>query len=149
MDIYLFLYLIFIVAPAGTAIHEMSHMLGAKSVKADKILLTIGTGSIIYRTFRKKIHLVIRLFFFAGGMAYSERKTPYQPHERIRIAVFGPVGSFLAAGICAWFYIVFSSSYLLLMLLFNLWIAFINIIPFRFKNKQSDGYTIYEAIKQK
>ncbi|WP_010530861.1 site-2 protease family protein [Lentibacillus jeotgali] len=149
MDIYIFLYLIFVVAPAGTAIHELGHMLGAKSVGADKISLTIGAGSIVYRTIWNKMHIAIRLFFFIGGMAYSERQAPYQPAERIRIAVFGPFSSLLAAGICAIIYYVYPGSYLLLMLLFNLWIAFINIIPFRFKGKESDGYTVFEAIRRK
>ncbi|HLR63204.1 MAG TPA: site-2 protease family protein [Lentibacillus sp.] len=149
MNIYIFLYLIFVVAPAGTAIHELGHLIGAKSVGADKVSLTIGAGNIVYRTIWKQMHIVIRLFFFVGGMALSERKVPYQPGERIKIAIFGPLSSLLAACICALLYIVYPGSYLLLMLLFNLWIAFINIIPFRFKDKQSDGYTIYEAIRQK
>src|SRR5699024_1200930 len=149
MNIYIFLYLIFVVAPAGTSIHELGHLIGAKSVGADKVSLTIGEGNIGYRTMWKKMHILIRLLSFVGGVVLSERKVPYQPGERITIGVFGPLSSLLAACICALLYIVYPGSYLLLMLLFNLWIAFINIIPFRFKDKQSDGYTIYEAIRQK
>jgi len=143
------LFLIFVAAPAGTGIHEFGHIIGAKSVGADKMLLSIGVGTIVYRSMWKKINITVRAFFFIGGMACSERKIPYRPRERIRIAVLGPLNSFLATGFCYALYAVYPNGYLLLFLLFNLWIAAVNTIPFRFKGKQSDGYTILRIIMQK
>ncbi|ALX47997.1 site-2 protease family protein [Lentibacillus amyloliquefaciens] len=149
MDIYLFVYLILFAAPVGTAMHEIGHVLGAKRVRADKITLTIGTGRIITQMVSNKTVYTIRLFYFLGGVAFSQRKIPYKPVEQIKIAGSGPLMSLIAAGLCYGFYNVHPSNYVLILLLFNLWVAVVNIIPFRFKGKESDGYTIYKVIRKK
>ncbi|TFJ93769.1 site-2 protease family protein [Lentibacillus salicampi] len=149
MDIYTFLFLIFVVAPAGTTVHELGHVLGAKSVEADQVFLSIGAGTTVYRTKWKHIHMTMRILFFIGGLTSSKRKVPYQRHEQIRIAALGPFSSFLAAVLCYALYTVYPNNYLMLLLLFNLWVAVVNIIPFRFKGKPSDGYTILSVIRQK
>ncbi|SFD51414.1 Peptidase family M50 [Lentibacillus persicus] len=149
MDIYLFVYLILVAAPIGTVIHELGHVLGATLVRADMTTLTIGTGRIIGRFVFKKTVYTIRLFYFLGGMAGSRRKDPYLPGEQITIASGGPLMSLAAAGACFCLYNVFSNKYLLVLLLFNLWVAGVNIIPFRYKEKKSDGYTICMAVRNK
>lgn len=148
MDIYFVVYLIFVVAPIGTAVHEIGHVIGAKLLGADHITLSLGTGSMIHRMAWKQITISVHVLFFLGGMAGSTRKPPYRSHERIKIAALGTLSSFFVTGLCYSLYILYPSRYVLLLLLFNLWIAFINTIPFRFKGKQSDGYTIYKAMKQ-
>ncbi|SFA72947.1 hypothetical protein SAMN04488072_101269 [Lentibacillus halodurans] len=146
MDIYFFVYLIFFVAPVGTVIHELGHVLGAKLLGADKITLSVGTGSVMYHTTRKQIDISVHVLFFLGGVASSERSVPYRPFDKVQIAACGPLSSFTAAGLCYGLYIVYPSIYLLLPLLFNLWLALVNTIPFRLKGKQSDGYTICTLI---
>lgn len=149
MDIYLFLFLIFFAAPVGIAVHEMGHMLGAKMVNADKTTLTIGTGNVIFRRAWKQTEITIRMLFFLGGAAGSQRKIPYELAEQIKITALGPLSNFLAAGFCYGLYIAYPGDYLLIVLLFNLWVGLINIIPYRMKGKESDGYTIRKIIKKK
>ncbi|QKY69240.1 site-2 protease family protein [Lentibacillus sp. CBA3610] len=149
MTIYLVVYLILFAAPFGTLIHEIGHVLGAKLVSADKITLTMGAGSTIFRFVWNKTDISIRVLFFLGGMAGSERRMPYQSTEQIIIAALGPVSSIIASGLCYGLYNVYPNSYLLILLLFNLWIAVLNIVPFRIKDKKSDGFVICQAIRKR
>lgn len=149
MTIYILVYLIFIVAPIGTIVHEIGHAAGAKSCKANKVKLSVGSGKVVHCFSYKNARIMIHRLFFLGGMAYSERDVPYNPLERVWIAVCGPISNFLAVGVLYLFTTLYPNHYLSLLLLFNLWVAIVNTIPFQIKGKQSDGYTIYKALKQK
>ncbi|SDQ53136.1 hypothetical protein SAMN05216232_1940 [Virgibacillus subterraneus] len=149
MNISLLLYLLFVVAPIGTVLHEAGHVIGAKSLKADRMRLTIGSGKIVSSFFISKVQVTIRVIFFLGGLASSERKRIYKPHELIWIALCGPLTNGLTAFLLYLLNTAYPSNYLLLLLLFNLWIGLINLVPFRFKDKQSDGYTIVKVLTQK
>ncbi|MFD1360604.1 M50 family metallopeptidase [Lentibacillus salinarum] len=149
MTFDLLLYLVFIVAPAGTAVHEIGHVMAAGILGADRMTLSIGTGLTVYRSSWHKTAVSIQLLFFLGGMASSERKVPYRKREQIMIAAFGPLTSLSAAFLCAGLYAIFPTNYLLLLVLFNVWLALVNMIPFRFGGKQSDGYTIYKTMRRK
>lgn len=149
MNISLLLYLLFVVAPIGTVLHEAGHVIGAKSLNADRMRLTIGSGAIVSTFFIRKVQITIRTIFFLGGLASSERKNMYKPYELIWIAFCGPLTNGLIAFLLYILYTAYPSNYLLLLLLFNLWIAVINLVPFRFKEKQSDGYTIVKVLTQK
>ncbi len=149
MDISLLLYLLVVVAPIGTALHEAGHIIGAKSLNADRMRLTIGSGTIVSTFVIRKIQVTIRAIFFLGGLASSERENTYKPYELIWIAFCGPLANGVVAFFLYLFYIAYPSNYLLLLLLFNLWIAIINLVPFRFKEKQSDGYTIVKVLTDK
>lgn len=149
MDIYLWLYLVIIVAPAGVLFHEMGHVLGAKIISADYIRLSIGIGKIVKTISLKKIRVTIQAIFFLGGSTQSERKTPYKSLDIIIMTVLGPISSGVFAFIFYVLYNIFPNHYLQLLFLFNLWLAFVNIIPFKIKRKQSDGYTILKLITQK
>ncbi|MGP4107368.1 site-2 protease family protein [Virgibacillus sp. L01] len=149
MNISLLLYLLVVVAPIGTVLHEAGHIIGAKSLNADRMRLTIGSGTIVSTFFIRKIQVTIRAIFFLGGLASSERENMYKPYERIWIALCGPLTNGVIAFILYFLYKAYPSNYLLLLILFNLWIAIINLVPFRFKEKQSDGYTIVEVLTNK
>ncbi|MBP1949514.1 site-2 protease family protein [Virgibacillus litoralis] len=149
MNISLLLYLLFVVAPIGTVLHEAGHVLGAKSLKADHVRLTIGSGTIVNTFIIRKVQVRIRAIFFLGGSASSERKNMYKPSELIWIALCGPLTNGFIALLLYILYMIYPSSYLLLLLLFNLWIAIINLVPFRFKEKQSDGYAIVKVLTKR
>ncbi|RYG73650.1 hypothetical protein EU245_06005 [Lentibacillus lipolyticus] len=142
------LYLVFVAGPVGTIVHEFGHALGATWVRADKIVLSIGSGKVIYDNKWKNVSVHIHMLFFLGGMAYSERALPYRQRETIAVAVAGPLLSVAAAIVCFLWYILYPADSVLLLTLFHSWIAFVNIIPFHVKGKQSDGYIIYKAIVQ-
>lgn len=149
MGIYLLLYLIFIAAPIGTLTHEAGHVIGARTLHADNANLSLGTGKKVSEFFFQKVRITIYAMFFIGGMVSSDRKNDYKPHEIIIIALCGPLSNGIFSCLLYILYQLFPSNYLLLLLLFNLWIAIINLVPFQFKGKKSDGYTVYKALIQK
>lgn len=149
MDIYLFLYLVFIVAPAGAVIHESGHLLGAAVVQAKHISLSIGEGKEIISFSFKRIHITVHLLFFLGGLAQSERETPYKPLEMIWITACGILSSGLFAALFYLMYNTYENAYLYLFYLFNGWLAVANSIPFKIKDKQSDGYVIYKILQNR
>lgn len=149
MDIYLLLYLVFVVAPIGTALHEAGHAIGAKLFHADHISLSLGIGKTISSFSYVKIRIKINAIYFLGGLASSEKNNMYKPHELICIALCGPLSNGFFAGVIYILYSIYPNSYLLLLLLFNLWIAIVNMVPFQINGKKSDGYGIYRVLTQK
>ncbi|GGB33889.1 hypothetical protein F3157_04880 [Virgibacillus dakarensis] len=147
MDIYLLLWLVLFTAPVSTMLHELGHVLGAKWAKADSITLSVGAGKKLITFSFKQIQIDVFTLFFLGGSAYSERNIPYKPMEKICISLAGPVSNGLAAAIVC---VLFGSSnvFVQVLILFNIWLAVINIIPFKLNGKQSDGYTIVKTVSQ-
>src|SRR5690625_6135794 len=140
MNIYLLLFLLFIAAPIGTLIHEGGHLIGAKLMKADYLHLTIGYGKKLFTFICQNIQIIICRFFFIGGYVKNERYLPYRTIEMICIIVFGPLLNVVFAVFFYMLYNLFPNEYIFLLLLFNLWLALINLILFKVKDKQSDGY---------
>ncbi|SDJ66476.1 site-2 protease family protein [Sediminibacillus albus] len=138
-------YLIFIVAPLGTIIHELGHALGAWLLKADRIEFSLGTGRRMSTIHLKRHQLNIHLLFIAGGQAFSQRHKPYSNVEAIVISLSGPLINLMAAAI-----IHLSASFLTirleLLFWFNLWLAVINLIPFKWNGKHSDGYHVLSLL---
>lgn len=148
MNIYLFIFLLLIVAPIGTIIHEGGHLIGAKTMKADRIVISIGYGRKLFAITFKNIQINIRVYYFIGGHVENKRKIPYKLAEMIWIIGFGP---FLNGIFAVIFYILYQlapSEYVYLLFLFNLWLALINVIPFKIKEKQSDGYIIFNLLRK-
>ncbi|MFC4557435.1 site-2 protease family protein [Virgibacillus kekensis] len=148
MDIYLLIYLIFCVAPIGTLLHEAGHAAGARALNARRIQLSVGSGKEISRFSVGRLTISIHAVYFLGGMAYSERNRVYTKLEKIWIAVSGPLSNLIVTLLLFFLYTQWSSNYLLLPLLFNLWIATINLIPFKIKGRQSDGYVIFKTLSR-
>ncbi|WP_368651996.1 M50 family metallopeptidase [Ornithinibacillus sp. 4-3] len=146
MDIFIIIYIVLIVAPIGTLFHETGHAIGAKLVRADKIHLSLGCGNLSY-TFRLQgFRLTLHPIYFIGGFASSERNKPYHVKEKILISIFGPFCNLIIACLIYFLYVQVQNEYLFILVLFNLWLAIINLIPFTLLGKQSDGYTILKEI---
>lgn len=146
MDIYLFLYLLFAAAPISIILHEIGHAFAAKIVNADSIMISIGKGKRLKVIFLGRMQLVIYTAFFLGGLAESKRKTPYSPREIVWIAMLGPITNGMIAFL---FYVlneIYPNNYLQLFYWFNVWLAVVNIIPFKLKDKYTDGYMIMQVI---
>lgn len=148
MDIYLLLYLVFVVAPIGTIIHECGHLFGAWATQADRITLSIGRGKQIMSFSGKKMQITIHAIFFLGGLAQSKRTTPYKAIEIIWVTFCGLLSSSIFAVLFYFLYNAYPNPYIQLLFLFNGWLAIVNSIPFKIKGMQSDGYTICKVILQ-
>lgn len=148
MTIQLFLFLLLIVAPIGTIIHESGHLIGAKLMKADHIIISIGYGRKVFTFSFKNIRINICIFFFIGGYVHNKREVSYRVGEMIFIIALGPILNGIFATFFYWLSQLFPSEYLYLLFIFNLWLAFINTIPFKIKDKQSDGYMIFNLFRK-
>lgn len=147
-NIIILFYLILIVAPIGIIVHEIGHVVGAKIVKADKIYFSVGTGRRLICIVYQNIHLSLYALLFAGGHTSSERKRPYNKLEICCISILGPINNIFIALICYLLFDFNANRYVQLLVLFNLWLAFVNLIPFKWKTRQSDGYSILKAFTQ-
>jgi len=149
MNIALLLFTLFIVAPIGTFIHESGHMLGAQFMKADCVQLSIGLGKRLGTICFKKIHITIHALFFLGGFVQSERKLPYKPLDIFWITICGPMNNGIFALLFFSLNGIYANQYIYILYLFNLWLAIINMIPYKVKNRHSDGYIILKIILPK
>src|SRR5690625_2774979 len=94
MDVLFYLiFLLFVVAPVGTTIHESGHAIGAMLVKADNIKLSIGLGKEIITFTLGNIQITIHTFFFLGGFVQSDRTPSYRPIETVWITAFGSINN--------------------------------------------------------
>ncbi|MFS0751531.1 hypothetical protein [Oceanobacillus sp. 1P07AA] len=145
IDIVLFL---FIIAPIITLIHEIGHVSGSFVYKAVHISIHIGWGSPIIKKRVGNLQVNIYSLYILGGGSYYHFSHDLLPHQRAFIALLGPLFN-----IIVFFMLLIpfgiDSDYLLVSLAmwFNLWIAIVNMIPFQWKNKSSDGLVVWYAIR--
>src|SRR5699024_9651363 len=110
--------------------------------------LTIGYGTKLFTFTCLNIQLIICRFFFIGGYVKNGRYLPYLTIAMLRIIVFERLLHVLFAVFFYMLYNLFPNVYIFLLLLFNLWLALINLIPFKVKDKQSDGYMILNLLRK-
>src|SRR5699024_5084975 len=148
MTIYLLIFLMVIVVPFVTFVHELGHATMALFARADSVTLQIGIGKHIktYAFNRFSIHLCA--IFFIGGLTKSERKRTYNTKEKISIALGGPLGNALFVILFVVLFYPTHNPFIQLFLLFQTWLLVINIIPFKWRGKKSDGYTIVQTIAE-
>ncbi|MCT2537437.1 hypothetical protein NC661_00600 [Aquibacillus koreensis] len=147
MDWINILFFLLVIAPLCVLIHECGHALGGLIVKADQVRLEFGIGWKIKEFAWKKVQVVLYTFLFIGGLAQSTRNIPFTRMEVAIISVSGP----LLNTIIAFLVICLETTSVLgqLFMFFNLWLAFINVIPFKWKQKKSDGYIIMQQLLKK
>lgn len=146
MDIYLILYLIFAVAPISMMLHEFGHAFAARIVQADDITISIGKGKQLKIIGFKRTRLIIHTIYFLGGFAESTRNQPYKPREIVWITIFGPITNGIIAFLFYMLNELYPNNYLQLFFWFNVWLAVVNMIPLKLKEKQTDGYLIMKLI---
>ena len=139
--------LFFLIAPFCTMFHETGHALAAKWRQADNVVITIGRGAPLWYKSWYGIQIIMRKWIFLSGYVASSKQNSYSTKEKCFIALSGPVFSLLLAAVFWWMNLLLPFRYLFYMLcLFNIWIGFINLIPFKIGQKESDGYTIYKQL---
>lgn len=151
MDLYIKLFIFIVVmVPLSMFWHELGHLIGAKIVRATNIILTVGIGKPIFRRTFKNMTFVVRQFFFFHSLTETHREQSLSRKEVILITMMGPISS-LVLSLLAYGFVSFVMPSLIVYLtfLFNLWIGFINLIPFKFNERRSDGYTIIEMMLKK
>ena len=146
MDLYLILYLIFAVAPISIVLHEFGHAFAARVVNADDIIISIGKGKQCKVIGFNRIQLIFHTVFFLGGLAESRRTEPYKKGELVWIAISGPITNALIAFLIYMLNEMYPNNYLQLFFSFNIWLAVVNIIPLKVKEKNTDGYMIMKLI---
>jgi len=149
MDILTIAYLFFLIAPISILIHELGHVSGAFIVKADHIRLSIGIGNKNKLLDFNRLQVIVHSVYFIGGVTQSKRNIPYTKVEIILITFLGPAFNVIAACICLFIYEIYPNRFWQLFLWFNAWMAIINSIPFKIKDRQTDGYTILDLIVRK
>ncbi|MFD2045910.1 hypothetical protein ACFSTA_13030 [Ornithinibacillus salinisoli] len=149
MDIYILLYLFLIAGPLSTLIHEAGHLVGASLLKADQITLSFGSGRKMYSINMNKVHIFFQPSLFISGATMSERNRPYNSVEVAFISLCGPLCNILFFTIFTVLYQYFTNDYLFLLIFLNGWFAIINIIPFKVKEKESDGYIVMKQLFKK
>nr|WP_170840650.1 site-2 protease family protein [Oceanobacillus limi] len=143
------LYLFLIVAPLCTFIHEVGHLIGARMLKADQISMSIGSGKSLYTFKTKRIRISVQPSLLLSGATSSERLRPYSSLEIAFITLCGPLCNILFCILFMILHTFYMNDYLFLFMFLNGWIAIFNIIPFKVKDKQSDGYIIIKQIFEK
>ncbi|MEI3604692.1 M50 family metallopeptidase [Pseudogracilibacillus sp. SE30717A] len=138
-----FLLLFLLIAPFSLLFHEIGHAVGAKIFQASSIQLSLGVGNKLWAARWQNIHITIYTFFLVNSYVASIREERFSKKEKIIIALLGPMFSLLLATLLFIVYHAFiSANVVYIFFLFNVWIFFINLIPIKIGQKQSDGYTI-------
>jgi len=149
-DLFTFLILLFFIAPVSLLFHEIGHAIGAKLVNASNIHITLGIGKKVFEGSIIGIHIVIRQLIIINSITSTFRDEPFRKYERILISILGPGFSVIFAVIFyIAYYAIIPAGTLYISFLFNLWLVFINLLPLKIGQKESDGYTICKLLYSK
>lgn len=148
MNVLLFLFSFIIVVFIGTLIHEFGHAIGAKLISFQDIKVSIGSGNEIGSFNFIKIEWKIHVLFFLGGFISYETTKEYKPLDIALVAMMGPLFNGLTVFSLYFFTNIYLHNGLYLFFLFNAWLLIANVIPLKWKEKQSDGYIITKMIRE-
>ncbi len=141
------IFLILVIVPISLFIHELGHLLGAKFLKADRVTIYLGAGRKLFTLSFKKMTLNLSLLIMFNAHTQSERKQNFTNKELAFITMMGPLFSLIFTGVFSLLFIITTSELIFYFFLFNLWLAVINLVPFKTKNQKSDGYLIWNLLK--
>ncbi|MDX8361969.1 site-2 protease family protein [Cytobacillus sp. IB215316] len=138
------LYFLFIVTLVHL-IHELGHAYFGANFKAKINEISLGMGPIIVAT--KTVS--IRLLFFLGGYCFWEERHVLSNLKLSVIHLGGVIFNFITATIILLFIrLVPDHLYdmIILFILYSYFLVIINVIPYRFIKKKSDGWLVLEAL---
>lgn len=139
--------LILIIVPISLLVHELGHLFGAQCLKADRVIISIGTGKKIKRFTMRQMTLDIYFLIMFHAHTHSERNPDFSNKEFAFITAMGPLFSLIFTVFFGVLLFVFNTDVIIYFFLFNLWLTITNLIPFKFKNQMSDGYLILTLLK--
>lgn len=142
----LFVFIV-VMVPLSLFWHELGHVIGGKLVRATHITVTLGLGKPLFRLNVGNMTFDVRRIFFVHSLTETKKNDSLSKREIVIVSMMGPLNS-LVFGLC--FYAVHQlampSFVIYLMFLFNIWIGIINLLPFKWKSRHSDGYAIVKAL---
>ncbi|WP_079530176.1 site-2 protease family protein [Halobacillus hunanensis] len=142
------LSLLVIVSPLGLFIHEFGHVVFGLWFGADRSTLVTGSGRMILSKTFGKLTLQLNLLFFIGGYSFNEKQVAFNPWQQAGISLGGPLLNIIfAAGLFISDLIQYGQI-IQLLFWFNLYLALVNMIPFRIKERESDGFRFLKGLKQ-
>src|SRR5690625_673682 len=138
---------VLLIVPFSLFWHELGHLIGAKIVRASYITLTIGIGKQIFKFKFHNITFVVNKLFIINSFIETNRSYSLSNREIIIITILGPISSLVLSLIAYCVYmLIMSNTIIYITFLFNAWIGLINLIPFKWNEQQSDGYTILKMM---
>jgi Zn-dependent protease len=143
----LFVILLVVIVPISNFIHEYGHILIARTLKVNGTIIEIGVGPTFssFRLFGCQCR--INTVYFLGAQSFNESDTEVSNWNKALIALGGPLGNLVIA--CLLSVIITNDNQTVrLFMLFNFWVGFVNLLPFRFFKKESDGYIFTSMLFQ-
>ncbi len=125
--------------------HEIGHSVGAALIQSDRICITLGRGSQFSKWTRGRYTLIFYSTFFLGGSVSNSRERSFTSGEKILVSFCGPLMNALFATIGIMSLQWVAIPFIELFIWYNMWLAAINVIPFKIKNNQSDGYVMLSS----
>src|SRR5690625_1326027 len=90
-----FIILILLITPISLLFHELGHLLGAKHLKADRIVISIGSGKNIFSYDFNEMSIKIYLMIMFQAHTQSERQPEFNNKELAFITAMGPLFSLI------------------------------------------------------
>lgn len=127
-------------------IHECGHAVGARWSNYHNIVISIGSGKKWFSFRLLTIEWKIYHLFFLGGQTSYKSPSSYRPLDVALISMMGPLFNGFVVFLLLSFTTIYDYNGLYLFFLFNAWLILVNIIPIKWKSKQSDGYIALKMI---
>lgn len=140
----LLLFLFFFV-PLTNLLHEVGHVVAGRFLGINGTLIQLGSGPKLFHFDIKHTEINVMAIYFIGAFSTSDYSDRLVDWKRGVISLSGPL-----VNICIVLAMIFigwtETTSLRLFILFNLWVGVVNIIPFKVKGKESDGYIFVQAL---
>lgn len=119
----------------------------ASLLKVKKTEVHLGVGKIIVHRKWWTIHFFIHLFFFMGGYAKHEMDETNDHYlKQGIIAIAGPIMNVIVCYGMLLFNGWVDVYFFRVVYLFSFWLAIVNLIPFKWNEKASDGYVFFQSL---
>ncbi len=142
--------LVLVVVPITNFFHETGHIFIAKLFNLKGSDIVIGTGPKLISFNLLETNVQFNLFYFLGGYSTNVSEGEITNWQRGLISLGGPLINIMVASLL----LISNLPYSMLVelfILFNLWVGLVNLVPYKFLNRESDGFvfltSIYKEIK--
>jgi hypothetical protein len=132
---------------AAHFVHELGHFITAKVLRLKKLVLVMGKGRTIFAVQTINMRIEVNLLFFLGGYTTSDARAVPSYWKQSLIAVGGPMFNLLVVVFTLLLVRLidanstFFISFIVPIIAMNLWIGAVNLLPFKWNGKESDGWS--------